>query len=422
MLYPDCQESMDRLRRAGWLVSDMVVTAAEGPRWVVLGHHGPRSFQAQGATREEAWWRACQDAQVEPPEARANGKAAGPSLPSEEPAAQAATSSPDEFLRVEGARFWVECIAVSPDGRFVATGAAQPIQTEKQGEADFSVRVWDLANGNEVRRFVGHAHWVMSVAFSPDGRRVLSGSYDNTVRLWDVETGKLLHCLRGHEERVRSVAYSPDGRFALSASYDHTLRLWDVETGTEVHCFRGHAHWVMAVAFSGDGRRALSGGFDQTVRLWDVEMRMRWHKEQRGGWFSRIAKLWALRSRRELGRLQGHTANVTSVAFSPDCRRALSGSMDKTVCLWDLTDRKLLHRFTGHGRGVMSVAFSPTGGRALSGGLDNRVLLWDVESGAVLYRYEGHTDVVTSVAFTPDGKQALSGSADKTVRIWQLPP
>jgi WD40 repeat protein len=419
MHYPDCQESMERLRRAGWLVSDMVVTEEGGARWLVLGQQGPHRIQARGQTREEAWWRACEQAQLGE---RANGKAAGPAPRVAEPEARAAAGSPDELLRFEGARYWVECVAVSPDGRLVATGSAQPVRADEPGEPDFSVRVWDLAGGRELRRFVGHAHWVMSVAFSPDGRRVLSGGYDNTVRLWDVETGKLLHCLRGHAERVRSVAYAPDGRYALSGGYDHTLRLWDLEGGKEVHCFRGHAHWVMSVAFAPDGRRALSGGFDHTVRLWDVEMRARWHEGQGGSWFAHISRLWSLRSRRELCRLQGHTANVTSVTFTPDCRHALSGSMDKSVCLWDLSARKLLRRFTGHGRGVMSVALSPTGGRALSGGMDNRVVLWDVETGAALYRYEGHQDVVTSVAFTPDGRQALTGSADKTVRLWKLPP
>jgi WD40 repeat protein len=413
---------MERLRQAGWLVSDMVVTTDSGSEWVVLGHRGDNRIQAQGTGRDEAWWQACRqalEAETVAPEPLAEVAASLESSPSgrEE---ESTAGSAEELLRLAGARYWVECVAVSPDGRWVATGSGQPLQAE-EGDPDFSVRIWDIQTGKELRRFLGHSHWVMSVAFSPDGRRVLSGSYDNSVRLWDLDTGNLLHRLTGHTERVRSVAYSPDGRYALSGSYDKTMRLWDLASGHPVHCYTGHAHWVMSVAFSPDGRRALSAGYDQSVRLWDVEMDVRSQGGQGAGWLRRIWQLWGLRSRRELCRLLGHQGNVTSVAFSPDCGQALSGSMDRTVCLWHLATRKQVCRLEGHTRGVMSVAFSPNGRRALSGGMDDLVFLWDLATGEKLYRYEGHGDVVTSVTFTPDGSQALTGSADKTVRLWKLP-
>jgi WD40 repeat protein len=412
---PSADQSLEQLRQLGWLVSDLMISGEDGPHWLVIGHRGDRSIQAEGPSRDQAWWQALQQVQAIPPPAPA------PPVPGEAPRSDRTSGgSPDELLRFEGARYWVESVAVSPDGGRVATGSGQPLQPEKE-EADFSVRLWDLRSGKELQRFLGHKHWVMSVAFSPDGRRILSGSYDNTVRLWEVDGGKLLHVFRGHTERVRSVAYAPDGRHALSGSYDKTMRLWDVAAGRQVHCFQGHTHWVMSVALSADSRRALSSGFDQSVRLWDVEVETEARRGLAGGLFHHIWRLWGGRSRRELARLLGHSNNVTTVAFSPDCRRALSGSIDKTVRLWDLATRREVRRFEGHSRGVMSVAFSPGGRRVLSGGMDNRVFLWDVETGQPLYRHEGHTDVVTSVAFTPDGRQALTGSADKTVRLWRLP-
>jgi len=108
------------------------------------------------------------------------------------------------------------------------------------------------------------------VAFSPDGRRVVSGSYDQTVRVWDAQTGAELACLRGHTDNVASVALSPDGRRLVSGSHDQTVRVWDAQTGAELAYLRGHTRGVLSVAFSPDGRRVVSGSLDRTARVWDA--------------------------------------------------------------------------------------------------------------------------------------------------------
>jgi len=360
-----------------------------------------------------------------PEEVRAACQSSASSEPLREPhvlavppvSAVAPVSSPlsakveEEVQRFEGHRYWIESVAFSPDGRRVLSGSGQPIGVG-QSDFDFTVRVWDLDSGRELRGLQGHTNWVTSVHFSPDGQRVLSGSYDHSVRLWEVETGKELRRFLGHTDRIRSVALSPNGRRALSGGYDKMVRLWHVETGEEMLRFRNHQHWVISVAFSPDGRQAASGSYDKTVRLWSCE---------RGSWFGAVTRLAQPAGGRELHCFQGHEHSVTGVAFLPDSRHLLSGSMDKTLRLWDIRTVREVRRLQGHTMGITSLAVSPDGRRVLSTSLDETIRLWDIETGKEIHCFKGHQDVVTSVAFSPDGRQAVSGSADRTVRVWRLP-
>jgi len=122
-----------------------------------------------------------------------------------------------------------------------------------------------------LRIFKGHSDLVLSVAFSSDGKYILSGSDDKTLKLWDIETGREIRTFKGHLNYVRAVAFDPDGKYAISGSFDDTVRLWNVSTGREIRTFRGHSRWVTSVTFSPDGKFIISGSLDNTARLWDVE-------------------------------------------------------------------------------------------------------------------------------------------------------
>ena len=203
---------------------------------------------------------------------------------------------------------------------------------------------------------------ILSVAFSPDGRRALSGSHDKTLSLWDVASGRHLRTFKGHFSKVKSVVFSPDGRLVLSGSWDKTLRVWDAATGRHLRTLEGHSGAVTSVAFSPDGRMVFSGSNDRTLRLWEVS------------------------TGRHLRTLDGKSHGI---------------------------------RY-----GIYNMAFSPDGRMALSGGgfrrFDNYVSVWEVSTGKVLRKLEGHSRPVTSVAFSPDGRLILSGSKDQTLRLWEV--
>jgi WD40 repeat protein len=351
-----------------------------------------------------------------------------------------------EVRKFEGHTDGVTQVAFSPDGRRAASGCVGPSKGEgRWGRGqDNAVRLWDVATGQEVRKLEGHPHHVWSVAFSPDGRQLLSGGEDGSVRLWDVATGNELRRFEGHTRRAHSVAFSWDGRRALSASGDQTARLSDVETGRRLYRLEGHEGGALTAAFSPDGRYALSGGADRRVRLWRLPAppppeqaaevrRIPWGKASvshttlspdgtlyAAGSDAGELRLYEVATGKQVHELTGHGGALQHVAFAPDGKQVLTASMDKTLRLWDVASGKEVRKFEGHTEGVQSVAVLPDGQRALSGGNDKTVRLWQLATGKQVRKFEGHTGAVLSVTVSPDGKQVLSTGADKTVRLWDV--
>ncbi|NWJ98529.1 MAG: protein kinase, partial [Chloroflexi bacterium] len=245
---------------------------------------------------------------------------------------------------------------------------------------------------NSTPILTGHSYAVWTVAFSPDGKYLASGSYDKTVKLWDVNTAKELYTFKGHSDSITSVAFSPDGKYLASASQDKTIKVWDVSTTKELYTLKGHSYAVTSIAFSPDSKYLASASQDNNVKLWDVS------------------------TTKELYTLKGHSDSVWTVAFSPDGKYLASASQDKTVKLWDVNTARELNTFTGHASYVRSVAFSLDGKYLASGSDDNSLKVWDVSTTKELYTFTGHSNAVTSVAFSPDGKYLASASQDKTVK------
>jgi RNA polymerase sigma factor (sigma-70 family) len=334
--------------------------------------------------------------------------------------AEAKSPGPLEAIavnRFEGHTDGVMVVAFSPDGKRVLSGGVC------YGDRDPTVRLWDVATGKELLKLEGHTGGVYALAFLPGGQKAVSGGADGTIRIWDLETEKELKRYEGHEGTVYGLDVTRDGKLLLTGGEDKTIRLWEVETGKEVRRFEGHTDKVRAVAFSPDGKQAVSGGLfsDPSVRVWEVES---------GRELSRYLIETPAGDRDALLKFGGYgglqvargrwMSGVASVAFSPNGKLVLAGGMDNAIHLFQLSDGKE-RRLEGHTAQLLGAVFTPDGKRILSGSYDKTVRLWDVESGKEVCRFFGHDNWVWGVAVSPDGKFGLSGSLDKTVRLWKLP-
>lgn len=282
----------------------------------------------------------------------------------------------------------VRSVAYSPDGCFIASGSD-----------DGTVRIWDARSGEEAMPPLRSGDGILwSVAFSPKGKVVAAGTEAGTVCIWSLLTDKTtLLPLSGHLGTVRSVTFSPDGMYLVSASLSKTVNLWHAETGRLLATLDDHTGMVGAVAFSPDGAILATAADDHTVRLWDIATR---------GQASRLLPTVA--------------GLFYSICFSPDGTKLASAGLGGDITLWDLPSRTLDATFRDNVGWVDCIKFSPDG-KLLASNSNDRVCVWSVspntgEMPSIIL--EGHKDQVHAACFSADGLYIATASADRTIRIW----
>lgn len=320
-------------------------------------------------------------------------------------------SAPEPIATINVAGAWVMGLAFSPDICCLATACV-----ERGGAERTSTGIWNITTGGEILQ-VPITVASDAVAFTPDGKSLVTASRDARIRVWQ-PAGEALYrllaqrsepiapgdtaapgeltvvhwlerILAGHGDRVRNIAISPDGSRIASAGGDQTARIWDTETGENLLTLTGHKSYVEAIKFSPDGRHVATASRDRTIKFWNIE---------------------------------GHTNIVTSIAFGPDGKTLATGSSDRTARLWDLSSGvpRLRHTLTGHTDQIYRLAFNPKGTLLATAGFDNSVKLWDAPSGKEIITLKKHQDQLRGVAFSADGKRLASVGADGFAWLYDL--
>jgi WD40 repeat protein/class 3 adenylate cyclase len=272
-------------------------------------------------------------------------------------------------------------VAFSPDGKYVLTGTD-----------DKTAILWDVQSGQELRRFTGHTEGVVRVYFSPNGKNILTIGLDKSTIMWDAATGREVYRITT-DPPLRSMAYSHDGKTIFTSSMDNTIRQWDVENGKEVGIFMTTPDLVTRISISPDDKYMVT--------------------------FSNTAQLWNLETGQKLREFLLDATTILTTAFSPDSNFVLTGNTDGIAYLWDIRTGNEVRRFIGHTGPLYSVTFSPDNKSVLTGGGDNTMRLWDIETGQELRKFT-FSDYVTAVAVSPDGQWVLTSGDDGTTRLWDL--
>ena len=334
-------------------------------------------------------------------------------------------------------------------------GGLQSHQADRKGSALHFPAIGTLRSSYE-----GHSNYVVTIAWEPHGKRIVSAGGDGTARVWNADTGQHLLTYRRHSptgirakttwaSTIYNVTWSPDGKLIASSGDGKQVNVWNPNTGGTVQTYKEHTGLlsnVFALAWSPDSSHIASAcssaSIDKTVHVWDVKtgktvvrydtrlgitpnfsvLALAWAPDG-----SRIAstcgdrtiRVWDAMIGSDMARCHVRADYVSDIAWSPDSTLIAAAATDATVQVWDAASGNVVLTYGGHIDSVRAVAWSPDGTVIASASNDKTVQVWDSATANHLFTFKEHDGWVTSVAWSPDGSRIASGSNDKTVKVWQ---
>lgn len=292
----------------------------------------------------------------------------------------------------------ITTLATSPDGLWIASGST-----------DKSVKLWSLETGDLLHTLGngglfgnGHGDRLSALAFTHDSIELLSTSDDGTIKQWDLATQTLIRTIDGHDWLVSAIALSQHAPIFATGGGDGRINLWNLETGEQIASLGKHRDRISALLLSPDGHTLISASYDKTIRLWN------------------------LRTDGLIGTLRAHTDRITSLAITPDWQSLISAGADKTLRFWDLNRMAQTRPVVAHKDTITTLALSPAGTILASGSDDNTIKLWPLTRHPEIGLTVAHRPTalrgawaIAALAFSPNGKILVSGGADEVVRMWE---
>ncbi|XP_057295137.1 notchless protein homolog 1-like [Hydractinia symbiolongicarpus] len=319
-------------------------------------------------------------------------------------------------------------VAFSPDGRHLASGSG-----------DTTVRFWDINTETPHFSCKGHRHWILAISWSPDGKKLASGCKNAEIRIWDPETGNQLgKPLTGHKQWITWLTWEPlhrniECRRLASASKDGTIRIWDVILGKTLITLSSHLQSVPCIRWGGEGL-IYSASQDRTIKVWRDEDGVLCRTLQgHGHWVNTMALNTDYAIRTGAFEPAKKDLNIKSVDQKEEALSRynnakgnkpeflVSGSDDFTLFLWQPSEsKKHVARMTGHQALINDVQFSPNGRLIASASFDKSIKLWDGTSGKFVGALRGHVNSVYQIAWAADSRLLCSGSSDSTLKVWDV--